>query len=69
MWKKSVDSMQTYLRSDTSGGMVFLAEIQDDYKLLRTGELVRLLFYRYNRKSIRLLKRDFFYNLLLYINI
>ncbi|KAI7853781.1 glycoside hydrolase [Circinella umbellata] len=40
MWKKSVASMEKYLRSDTSGGMVFLAEIQENYKLLRTGELV-----------------------------
>ncbi|KAI9277179.1 glycoside hydrolase [Phascolomyces articulosus] len=40
MWKKSVDTIQTYLRSETSGSMVFLAEIDEDYKLLQTGELV-----------------------------
>ncbi|KAI9498280.1 glycoside hydrolase [Zychaea mexicana] len=40
MWKKSIASMQTYLRSETSGSMVFLAEINEDYKLLQTGELV-----------------------------
>ncbi|CDS03956.1 hypothetical protein LRAMOSA06911 [Lichtheimia ramosa] len=40
MWKKSVDSMQTYLRSEATSNMVFLGELNEDYKLLQTGELV-----------------------------
>lgn len=40
MWKKSVDSMQTYLRSEAASNMVFLGELNEDYKLLQTGELV-----------------------------
>ncbi|KAI7879575.1 seven-hairpin glycosidase [Lichtheimia hyalospora FSU 10163] len=40
MWKKSVDSMETYLRSEAASNMVFLGELNEDYKLLQTGELV-----------------------------
>lgn len=40
MWKKAVASMKTYLRSETADHMVFLAELDEDYKLLQTGELV-----------------------------
>lgn len=44
MWKVSVDSMQKYLRSETHSGKVYLAEFEEQYKLLQTGELV-VLFY------------------------
>ncbi|KAF1800385.1 glycoside hydrolase family 47 protein [Mucor lusitanicus] len=40
MWKVSVDSMQKYLRSETHSGKVYLAEFEEHYKLLQTGELV-----------------------------
>ena len=40
MWKKSVASMKKYLRSETQGNMVYLAELNDDYKILQAGELV-----------------------------
>ncbi|KAI8144823.1 glycoside hydrolase [Fennellomyces sp. T-0311] len=40
MWKKSVASMKKYLRSETSGNMVYLAELDENYKLLQAGELV-----------------------------
>ncbi|ORZ02201.1 glycoside hydrolase [Syncephalastrum racemosum] len=40
MWKVAAQSMQQYLRSETSKNMVFLSEINDQYKLLQTGELV-----------------------------
>jgi mannosyl-oligosaccharide alpha-1,2-mannosidase len=40
MWRTSVDSMRRYLRSETHNGKVFLAEIEDHYKLLQSGELV-----------------------------
>lgn len=40
MWRTSVDSMKRYLRSETFNGKVFLAEIEDHYKLLQSGELV-----------------------------
>ncbi|KAI8352831.1 glycoside hydrolase [Choanephora cucurbitarum] len=40
MWRTAVDSMKRYLRSETHGGKVYLAEFQQHYKLLQTGELV-----------------------------
>ncbi|KAG2213585.1 hypothetical protein INT46_002737, partial [Mucor plumbeus] len=40
MWRVSVDSMQKYLRSETITGKVYLAEIEENYKLLQTGELI-----------------------------
>lgn len=40
MWKVAAQSMQQYLRSETTKGMVFLGEINEQYKLLQTGELV-----------------------------
>ncbi|KAF7728858.1 hypothetical protein EC973_005484 [Apophysomyces ossiformis] len=40
MWRTAVDSMQKYLRSETSRGMVFLADVQNNTKILSTGELV-----------------------------
>lgn len=43
MWRTSVDSMQQYLRSETSNGKVYLAEYNDNYKLLQSGELVTFI--------------------------
>ncbi|KAG0186223.1 maturation of Asn-linked oligosaccharides protein, partial [Apophysomyces sp. BC1034] len=43
MWKTAVDSMQKYLRSETSRGMVFLAETQNSTRILSTGELICFL--------------------------
>ncbi|KAI9321839.1 glycoside hydrolase [Dichotomocladium elegans] len=40
MWKEAVASMRKYLRSETGDGMIFLSDINEDYRLLRTGELV-----------------------------
>jgi mannosyl-oligosaccharide alpha-1,2-mannosidase len=45
MWRVSVDSMQKYLRSETITGKVYLAEIEENYKLLQTGELVIRVLY------------------------
>ena len=55
MWRTAVDSMKRYLRSETHGGKVYLAEFQQHYKLLQTGELVRYdkaLFKVYTYKTI-----------------
>jgi mannosyl-oligosaccharide alpha-1,2-mannosidase len=41
MWRTSVNSMQQYLRSETQNGKVYLAEFEDNYKLMQSGELVR----------------------------
>lgn len=40
MWKTAVESMHQYLRSETHGGKVYLAEFEEHYKLLQSGELV-----------------------------
>lgn len=40
MWKQSIKSMQKFLRSETDRNLVFLGELNDEYKLLQTGELV-----------------------------
>lgn len=40
MWKTAVGSMHRYLRSETHGGKVYLAEFEEHYKLLQSGELV-----------------------------
>lgn len=40
MWRTSVDSMNRYLRSETANGKVYLAEFEEHYKLLQSGELV-----------------------------
>lgn len=40
MWRTSVDSMNRYLRSETQNGKVYLAEFEEHYKLLQSGELV-----------------------------
>ncbi|ORX57557.1 seven-hairpin glycosidase [Hesseltinella vesiculosa] len=40
LWEDSVASMETYLKSTTANGTVFLGEINDDLKLLQTGELI-----------------------------
>lgn len=44
MWKVSVDSMQKYLRSETHSGKVYLAEFEEHYKLLQSGELVVFIY-------------------------
>lgn len=41
MWSTAVESMYKYLRSETHYGQVFLAEIEQNYKLMQSGELVR----------------------------
>lgn len=47
MWNSAVGSMRRYLRSETHFGKVYLAEIEKNYKLMRSGELVResILFF------------------------
>ncbi|KAI8083909.1 glycoside hydrolase [Thamnidium elegans] len=40
MWNTAVGSMRRYLRSETHNGKVYLAEFQDHFKLLQSGELV-----------------------------
>lgn len=40
MWSTAVGSMRRYLRSETHSGKVYLAEFQDHFKLLQSGELV-----------------------------
>ncbi|KAI7871875.1 glycoside hydrolase [Spinellus fusiger] len=40
MWRTSVQSMRTLLRSETEEGLVFLGEYTSGYKLLQSGELV-----------------------------
>ncbi|KAI9283375.1 glycoside hydrolase [Sporodiniella umbellata] len=40
MWNTAVDSMQKHLRSETLNGRVFLGEIEQDFKLMQSGELV-----------------------------
>lgn len=40
MWKTAAKSMQNFLRSETDRNMVFLGELNDDYRLMQTGELV-----------------------------
>ncbi|KAG1177930.1 hypothetical protein G6F70_001057 [Rhizopus microsporus] len=40
MWSTAVESMYKYLRSETHYGQVFLAEIEQNYKLMQSGELV-----------------------------
>ncbi|KAG1048075.1 hypothetical protein G6F43_009515 [Rhizopus delemar] len=40
MWNSAVGSMRRYLRSETHYGKVYLAEIEKNYKLMRSGELV-----------------------------
>ncbi|CAO3700030.1 unnamed protein product [Rhizopus stolonifer] len=40
MWNTAVDSMQKHLRSETLNGRVYLAEIEQEFKLMQSGELV-----------------------------
>ncbi|KAI9280107.1 glycoside hydrolase [Sporodiniella umbellata] len=40
MWTTAVDSMMRYLRSETHEGKVYLAELEQNYKLMQSGELV-----------------------------
>lgn len=40
MWTTAVDSMMRYLRSETHNGKVYLAELEQNYKLMQSGELV-----------------------------
>lgn len=44
MWTTAVASMQKYLRSESLNGKVYLAELDDDFKLMQSGELVNKLF-------------------------
>lgn len=41
MWTTAVNSMKKHLRSQTSGGKVYLGEYNGNIKLLQSGELVR----------------------------
>ncbi|CAO3597926.1 unnamed protein product [Absidia cylindrospora] len=43
MWDAAVDSMQKNLRSRTASGKVYLAEFNNNMKLLETGELICFL--------------------------
>jgi mannosyl-oligosaccharide alpha-1,2-mannosidase len=45
MWTTAVASMQKYLRSESLNGKVYLAELDDDFKLMQSGELVNKLFF------------------------
>lgn len=44
MWTTAVASMQKYLRSESLNGKVYLAELDDDFKLMQSGELVNNFF-------------------------
>ncbi|KAG1049689.1 hypothetical protein G6F46_007246 [Rhizopus delemar] len=40
MWTTAVASMQKYLRSESLNGKIYLAELDDEFKLMQSGELV-----------------------------
>lgn len=45
MWTTAVASMQKYLRSESLNGKIYLAELDDEFKLMQSGELVNRLFF------------------------